>query len=34
MKPLSSKPQFPVDDIPKQLLRQDASKKQKHRKYT
>lgn len=27
MKPLSSKPKFPIDNIPKQLLRQDASKK-------
>lgn len=30
IKPLYSKPKFPVDDIPKQLLRQDVSKKQKH----
>ena len=33
MKPLSSKLQFPQDDIPKQILRQDANKKKKHRKY-
>lgn len=33
LKSIASKPQFPIDDVPKQMLRHDAAKKPKYRKY-
>lgn len=33
LKPRCDKPQFPIDEVPKQRLRQDAAKKPKYRKY-